>query len=487
VKAKRTQESILQDNAVTKLLKFNSGASQMAKTAKYMLDLLAGGVRIKFDVSTDIVEATRVFKRPILTSRDKIFYENISSIANVTTVTERQVAAAQAQPWSLLRLPIVEGIEIRREKLKQEQQSVLAKRTENIHRLLSRVNDGFDVTRETITRDGKETIFAKTVEDMTIEQLTIIVRNAKISGRSKMTKKPQLIEAIQKYLAEHPNESLRSLCGEQEVGVIEALIMGNGATMGQQSDTIATTASSFANDVNTSSTLAASISATIEVSNDAMSFSDHNSPDVPASSVYTSVPTLCPVQECEGHAEVSCEKCDLKFCSGLHGAHRSHICQQWKPGYSFPVDGWEIDSTANEPTPSSEEDFSFPVDARAIDSTAEEQPPSSVEDSGQNNIISSTIARPRGVTIAVKGKKRKDSEYVDGPEYEVAKKLRKVIDEGGSNADHEARKLLNYECYNIEFLLKLSDILQVDIKESVSGRRATREGVMKSLITKITL
>ena len=69
----------------------------------------------------------------------------------------------------------------------------------------------------------------------------------------------------------------------------------------------------------------------------------------------------------------------------------------------------------------------------------------------------------------------------------MAKKLRKVIDAGGSNADHEARKLLNYESYDIEFLLNLSDILQVNIKESVSGRRATREGVMKSLISKITM
>ena len=91
----------------------------------------------------------------------------------------------------------------------------------------------------------------------------------------------------------------------------------------------------------------------------------------------------------------------------------------------------------------------------------DEPPTSSLADPDQYGIIyDATIEQPQEVTIAVKATKRQQPETDStGPEYEyeVAKKLQKIIDVG-SDIYPEARKLLNY---NIEFLLKLSDLLHV--------------------------
>ena len=533
-KRKRTPEELVQDSAVTKLLKFNSGASQMVKTAKYMLDLLEGGVRVKYNPSADIVEATNTFKRAVLTLRDKIFYENISSVANISMVIEKRVAEAEAQPWSLLRLPVIEGVERRREALKLEQDAILAKRAANINRLLSKVNDGFDITRETITRDGKDIIFARTLDDMTIEQLTILVRNAKIVGRSKLTKKPQLIGAINKYLAEHPTESLKSLCGEEDANVISSLV-------GEERNPIADSSTTPEFDIDDTATDSATI--------------------------ITSAPLKCPVQECEGHAIVSCELCGLQFCAELHSAHNGHIFQQLRQGYRFPATVWGnesdpqddcyieealtvavinidetnslspqqaegcssilgeersiqphtcptsgdelISSAANRLSAAASEgqailrrlvpaSTSFPDD-QTEDTTASIPSPQATGGSSIYHDEYSTASLPAPtsedsflspsaehlLTAASRNKasKRKESPVLDArPEVDVAKKLRAIV---GVDTDGKARKLLNFECYNVDFLVKLSYILDIDIKDALSVRRATRESVMKALISKL--
>ena len=433
-----------------------------------------------------------------------------------------RVAEAEAQPWSLLRLPIVEGMELMRKKMKMEQEVVLAKRAENINRLLSKVHDGFDITRETITRDGKEVIFSKTLDDMTIEQLTILVRNAKLVGRSKLTKKPHLIEAINNYLADHPNESLKSLCGEEDVNAITSVEEES------QADT-----------------------------------------------TIISVATCCPVQECNGQAIVSCELCGLQFCQDLHSSHSSHICQQLKTGYRFPDGVWgresnpesgcttanctgglemidaliipkasnpsqqiegyssvegeassqlvlssfSMDSTSNdefisalapvvkEPLGSSivdkcrqesETNDAYTIAKASNPSHEALEVCSSIHDQASYQLGSTCLKAPTSnhdvisapaveqpPTSKVINSKRKMIEVLDAPEVSVAKKLRSIVS-AGENTDAAARKLLNYESYDTEFLAKLSDVLNIDIKDALAVRRATREGVMKALISKLS-
>jgi hypothetical protein len=492
-KAKRTAEDVAKDNAVTKLLKFNNGASQMVKTAKYMLDLLDGGVRVQYNPSMDIVEATQTFKRPILTERDKKFYENISSIANIKKVVEKRVADAEAQQWSLLRLPIVEGVELRRQQLKLEQESVLAKRAENINRLLNKVHDGFDITRETITRDGKEVVFAKTLDDMNIEQLTMLARNAKITGRSKLTKKPQLIAAINKYLSENPTETLKSLCGEEDV--IRASTNADSISY-PRIDATTSTLSSIEVGATTTNT------------------------DLPITT--TSIASLCPVQECNGQGIVPCALCGLQFCKELHGAHSSHVCQQLKTGYSWP-DVWEVfkDPSSGIEMDQRETEIigatiiaetsnpsdTFQRETEIIDTiTIAEMPNPSHQVEGCTSFntsescsqpepspLTTSVFKDKLISVAsrkepfileseVLALKRREPETA--PEVVVAKKLRAIV---SANCDisGEARKLLNYESYNTEFLVRLANVLNIDIRDIVSVRRTTREGVMKALISKL--
>ena len=203
--------------AVTRLLQFNSAAAQMAKTARFMLELHRAGDRFGFSESFDICKATRSFREVLLTRRDIIFYENIETVALITRAQEQLVAEEEARVWQLLRLPAtMPEVDVRRAKVRKEQEEIFAKKQSSLTKLLSKVQDGFDITREVISRPGKETIFSKTLEDMTIDQLKIIISKAQVTGRSKFKTKPSLIEAIKKYLADNPTESLRSLCGEDD-------------------------------------------------------------------------------------------------------------------------------------------------------------------------------------------------------------------------------------------------------------------------------
>jgi probable rRNA maturation factor len=94
---KKTKKDPVKDMAVTRLLAFNSGAAQMARTARHMLELKGIESRISTSKSMDIPTATRTFKLPVLTQRDLIFYENISSVARVSQAVERLVDEAESQ------------------------------------------------------------------------------------------------------------------------------------------------------------------------------------------------------------------------------------------------------------------------------------------------------------------------------------------------------------------------------------------------------
>ena len=76
----------------------------------------------------------------------------------------------------------------------------------------------FDRTAEVIPRDGRSVIFAQTLEDMTIEQLKLLVNNANIPQRTAVKKnKASMLKALKEYLRTHPEESIRTLIGDDIV------------------------------------------------------------------------------------------------------------------------------------------------------------------------------------------------------------------------------------------------------------------------------
>jgi hypothetical protein len=396
---KKTKKDPVKDMAVTRLLAFNSGAAQMARTARHMLELKGIESRISTSKSMDIPTATRTFKLPVLTQRDLIFYENISSVARVSQAVERLVDEAEALPWELLRLPHIPELENRRAAAIKEQEAIHAKKNVELNRLFNQVHEGFDITRELITRDGKETIFAKTLEDMTMDQLKIIARSAAIKGRSNFKTKQQYFDAIKLYLSEHPQESLKSLCGEEDgadadrtqritsasSSTINVNASSSTATVTEQpvndasSDRIggtrnstdsalptrtsssasdrvnqshihATTAGNDACEAGTindgpvgaigSEDVTTSINDNSQSSSESLAGDTSSESSAMALSEEAPCSAICPVAECEEPAVISCATCQLSFCAALHGGHHSHGCQQLKAGFTFPPNTW---------------------------------------------------------------------------------------------------------------------------------------------------
>ena len=227
--------------------------------------------------------------------------------------------------------------------------------------------------------------------------------------------------------------------------------------------------------------------------------------------------TECPVLECEEKAEMQCEQCNLSFCKSLHGSHNSHICQLWKSTYKFP-DGWEAPLQQEVVSRSSgkkrKPEQSRVALAEVISVTSPTKPPLQVEDCDviELNIKSTAGQQPsHNASIGGSGKKSKPSrvafqdvaavtisEPTRGGEHqhsfhsnetstkegEIAQKIREILQKGGDSSG-TLTKLLQYGPYDVEFLSKVSNILQIDISPDVNARRPTREGVMKSLIAKL--
>jgi hypothetical protein len=443
--------------AVTRLLHFNSGAQQMAKTAKFMLELHRAGDRFAYSDSLDIIGATRSFREVMLTAQDVIFYENIETTARVTQVQERMVAEEEARPWRLLRLPdSMPEVDLRRAKVRKEQEEIFRKKELSLSKLLSKVQDGFDVTREVLTREGKEMIFSKTLDDMNLDQLKVIISNAKVVGRSKLKTKAALTEAIRKYLSEHPNETLRSLCGEEED--IEKPFGGELVLVQEDEE-------SEDEDV---------ISST---------FLEPTSESAPILLIAGDNPSVenslkCPVQECDECAEVACDQCHLTFCSALHGPHSSHSCQQLKPGHRF-VNTWVA------PPP----DLSDAVDIINLVAHGSSAVTESLGETAPKETASSIgIEGPPSVI----GTKRKfvnnGSDVVtstETQEQEVANRIRRLVSASGPFKIENLKRELNFNCYHVEFLTKLSHELCIDISSALDVRRPTREGVMNEIISKL--
>ena len=502
-KKKRTKEETDNDKTVTRLLKFNSGAGQMAKTAKYMLELLnQNDVRIRKSDSNDIISATDCFNIAVLTKRDQIFYENISSVANIRKIIEIRVAEAEAEAWKLLRLPDLPKVKQRRELLKAKQETIYKAKQESISKVLG-TKTVFDITKETITRDGKETVYAKNMEDMTIEQLKIIIGAAKVPGRSKFKTKVQLIEAIKKYLSEHPEESLKSLCGEEGEDA-QVVAVAAGEHQETNSSSGASNTSSSSSSIQNAVVLEekSQSCSNVPISVVEMSGTDEQSA-VTASD--NTIATLCPVEECVDPAVITCEQCQLSFCTALHGSHNSHICQVLKAGYKFAGE-WEAPARAdNDP-----EEIKIirlvpkkiPVElpprgvssssAAVISVTTPGMVPSIEESAAEKSLESSTQHTIGGKrkNILINNEELKNThKKATGEltkEAHVAKIVRNILETTSGPRQAEALYLhLNYDSYDILFLQNLSHEFDVDISHALSSSRPKRARVLEELINLI--
>ena len=539
-KKEKEKKDPVYELAVTRLMQFNSGATQMAKTAKHMLELHRAGDRFGFSNSYDICTATRSFREVLLTQRDVTFYENIETISLITQHQERLVTEEEARPWQLLRLPsTMPEVDIRRTKMRKEQEEIFAKKQLSLSKLLNKVQDGFDITREVITRSGKETIFEKNLEDMNLDQLMTILKNIALPGRSNLKTKEARVAAIRKYLSDHPTKSLKSICGEEdESNATQATIPGvvsasassgsgtNSATSGASEIVIVTTAPII--EVATPGMIAV-LSENIPllpVDDDGQSDSvieTTSSEDTTA--ILTHVPlstlektvvpgvgggdlrvtvsagtatihTWCPVKECEESADAYCDMCQLKFCSALHGPHMSHTCQQLKAGYTFsgnwatPPEVQIAPFSSNDTATSSFDAVSnIAIATSSPIKIAEKLPPLHInEDIDVVNMLGGSEKNAQhskrkyetiavGIPVAVS--------VSDTAVKDVAMRIQRIVKLDGSSLIGNLKRKLNDKCYHVDFLILLSNELKVDISRALDTRRPTRAGVMNELITKL--
>lgn len=291
-----------ENSAAAMYTRFKDGAAQMSKTANFFLDL-EKNTRFTTVDSDDIYNATHGFTKVVFTSVDKQYYSNRNSIAAIKDLQRTIVARAAAEPWALLRLPEVTPALLKR---KQEQSQLYRKVQEEAYasysRLLSKKSHGRDpedVHREVITRDGKEVIYARSLDDMTMEMLKSCATKAVVPGRSKMDKK-KLKEALENYLKANKNVTLEMLTGDEEMPVVVAIPLQQAPPRPSSNDTTGLAATS----------------------GDASQSEAITSPSSSATA------TDCSIMECEcSEAVVWCTQCNLWFCGALHGPHSSHSAQ----------------------------------------------------------------------------------------------------------------------------------------------------------------
>ena len=213
---------------------------------------------------------------------------------------------------------------------------------------------------------------------------------------------------------------------------------------------------------------------------------------------------ICPVQECQENADTTCDQCQLKFCSALHGPHTSHTCQQLKAGYSFKgnwvappiILGQEAltVSTSAEDLPTSSSSAvknisSLPSASFEIVEQVVKSPSLSIDE--EVNVISILGNSER--TNQRSKRKHEETVSVHVPVTaiintavtDVAHRIQKLIKLAGPSVLENLKRELNFECYHVEFSIQLSNELNVDISGALDVRRPTRAGVMKELILKL--
>ncbi len=217
----------------------------------------------------------------------------------------------------------------------------------------------------------------------------------------------------------------------------------------------------------------------------------------------SNIAKLCPVKECVDPAVISCEQCQLSFCTVLHGSHNSHICQVLKAGYKFAGE-WEAPAQAdNDPEEITiirlvPKKITVELPPRGVSSssaavinvTTPGMVPSIEESAaGKSSLESSTqhtIGEKRK-NILINNEEMKNTHKKAAAELtkeaHVAKLVRNILETTSGPRQAEALYLhLNYDTYDILFLQNLSHEFDVDISHALSSTRPKRARVLEEFI-----
>jgi hypothetical protein len=180
----------------------------------------------------------------------------------------------------------------------------------------------------------------------------------------------------------------------------------------------------------------------------------------------------------------SVEPCQLQFCRELHSTHAGHINMQLKLGYSFPkkddedfnmISSTEFEVPAELEQSLLESELQNDIDHHNGDETIQSSPPASPSKASNSNAQS---------------KKRKDrgKPMIDrtllSPIQQLAQNLRELV-KAGRATEESLRMKLDYVTYDVAFLFKLADILELDIAQVMSCRRPTRGQVTECIISQL--
>jgi hypothetical protein len=483
-----------ENSAAALYARFNKGAAQIVKTSNFFLGLEKDTRFITVD-SDDIYNATSGFSEVVFTTLDKRYYENRSSTAAIKYLQRSIVARAAAEPWALLRLPEVTPA-LRKRK---EEQSLLYRKVQeeayaNYSRLLSKRSHGRepdDVHREVITRDGKEVIYARSLDDMTVEMLKNCASKAALPGRSKMDKK-KLKEGIETYLKANPHITMEMLMGDVEMPVELAIPQ-------QQAPPRPSSHHSTAMPPVTA------VPSKLSIDDSELAFLlKQYGPDVKKRSATDNAPGLCAcnIASCNVDASKSnyyCRSCRRSMFIWHCMEERvgaTSVCPSclltYDPNLStalFQREDADSESIVKPVTDSV--DAIVPATAAVV--LTGTSPPA--QQLVAPALLDEPVAGSSETVIMTSSRKRKRDHGADASELaraidpvnNVAALLQAIATSGRKNLYEEIKLKINYQIYDTEFLIKLANTLKVDVSSASSVRRPTREGVMNCLISQFLL
>ena len=294
-KPKKTVEEKERDEAASALLNLTTGAANMARAATHMLEL---DIDVDPDPSLSIAQATSGFTKRVLTQQEIDFYNAHLRVPDIIASVKALVAAAEAEPWELLRLPEeTDALKQRKLRIREEQQAYAAKAEANITRLLSRRGiNSTNVMSEVLNRDGFSAYLTANIDDMNKVGLLAVAKAAGVEtkftdadGKKKEKKVETLRQDVKAYLAANQQVTVESLIDKAT----------HGAT-GELNQT------------------APGLNASAEALPPASPDSSRSADTLSASSAQA---TLCSIMECDFADTVMCAVCALPFCSKYHATH----------------------------------------------------------------------------------------------------------------------------------------------------------------------
>lgn len=460
---KRVRERL---DAVTSLANLHSGAAKMYKTSQFMLsqiDTEAQG-RVDVSASNEILEATENFTKTALSSQEIRLYKSLDSVDNIIKLVEVQVAAAEAEPWSLLRLPEeTEELKQRKLQIQRDFDIIQAKKESSLTRLLTKKGT-FDTLAPIVSHDGFRAVLATNIDEMTKEQLKQIAKGLKIAvsirgadNKSKEKSKEVLLQELKAALARPENRD------------VDPTVLAQGSAVAQPITTLQP--------------------------QNIMSDRSHNK---------------CSVLECPYVGSVACVTCSLSFCNDLHKYHDGHINLDLREGYRFPRTSistyTSMASQSNEviepqlleaqdheePSLESEEDIdSIEYD---IEETTNPLMMDAITILGTNM----PVVEPHPSNLIHLAKRQRTSASNDTSEpleqikLQVAvAKVKQILDSAGNGSSGDTRSrlrsALSFITYDVDFLIEVGSSLGLNMDPIAKQRRVTRDQTREFLISTVLL